>query len=61
MAALPGFWTEMVPPHMHIHVQPSVRAGALSTFICEVPGAQGAETDGTHGIGVNVPIAADVA
>ena len=51
----------MVPPHMHVHVQPSVRAGALSTFISEVPGAQGAEMDGTHGIGVRVPIAADVA
>jgi len=61
MAAFPGFLTEITPFHIHWHVQLSVRAGFPKTFIFALPGAQGAVTDGTQGIGVNTPAAAVVA
>lgn len=60
-AELPGFFTVMTPLHMHWHVQLSSSAGDPSTFIIALPGAQGAVTAGTQGIGVSVPMAADVA
>jgi len=60
-AEFPGFLTVITPPHIHEHVQLSVRAGVFDTFISAVPGAQGDVIAGTHGCGVNVPIAAEVA
>jgi hypothetical protein len=61
LALFPGFWTEITPDHIHEHVQLSVSAGEPFTFISALPGAHGAVMAGTHGCGVNVPKAADVA
>jgi hypothetical protein len=61
LAAFPGFLIEIVPFHIHEHVQLSVRAGVFFTFICALPGVQADTMAGTQGCGVNVPIAADVA
>ena len=52
--------TEMLPPQLHIHLQLSNKAGRLAIRSCP-PGAQGAMTTGTQGIGVSTPIAAAVA
>lgn len=49
------------PPQVHIHLLLLVRAGMFITFTIALPGAQGAGITGTHGIGVNTPMAADVA
>jgi hypothetical protein len=57
----PGFVIEMLPPHVHKHLLLSVSAGMFITFTCALPGAHGAVIAGTHGAGVNTPIAADVA
>lgn len=61
MAEFPGFLTEIKPDHIHEHVQLSVRAGVPFTFNIPLPGAHGAVMAGTHGCGVNVPMAALVA
>ena len=52
---------EIMPDHIHEHVQLSVRAGTPFTFNIPLPGAHGAVMAGTHGCGVNVPMAALVA
>lgn len=55
-----GLVTEMTPPHVHIHLALLIRDGIFITFT--IPGgAHGAVMTGTQGIGVNTPIAADVA
>jgi hypothetical protein len=61
MAAFPGFWTEIIPDHIHEHLQLLVRTGEPFTFISALPGAHAPVMAGTHGCGVNVPMAADVA
>ena len=61
MAAFPGFCTEIIPCHIHWHLQLLVRTGVPFTFISALPGAHGPVMAGTQGCGVNVPIAADVA
>ena len=52
---------DICPPHVHIHLLLSVRAGMFITFTIALPGAQGATITGTHGIGVSTPMAAEVA
>ena len=52
---------DICPPQVHIHLLLLVSAGMFITFTIALPGAQGAGITGTHGIGVNTPIAADVA
>lgn len=61
MAVFPGFVMVIEPPHMHMHLQLSVRAGTPFTFIFALPGAHADVMAGVHGCGVNVPMAADVA
>ena len=61
MAVFPGFVMVIEPAHIHEHVQLSVRAGVPFTFIIALPGAHADIMAGTHGCGVSVPMAADVA
>jgi hypothetical protein len=61
IAVFPGFVIEIFPPHIHKHLLLSVSADIFITFTCALPGAHGAVTAGTQGIGVSTPIAADVA
>ena len=51
---------EMFPPHAHMHLQLSSRAGIIHTFSWP-PGAQGPVMTGMQGIGVSTPQAAAVA
>jgi hypothetical protein len=44
-----------------MHLLLFVKAGIFITFTCILPGAQGAVSTGTHGMGVSTPMAADVA
>jgi hypothetical protein len=57
---LPGLVMEICPPHMHIHLPLSNKAGWFIT-ITLLGGAHGAKMAGTQGIGVSTPIAAEVA
>ena len=52
---------EIVPPYEHIHLLLSFRAACPITFTCVLPGVHGAAITGIHGIGVNTPMAAEVA
>ena len=61
MAVLPGFVIEILPDHMHIHLQVLVKAGTPFTFICALPGDHADAMAGIHGCGVKVPMAAAVA
>ena len=44
-----------------MHFEASVNVGILPTKTVGAPGTHGAAVAGTHGIGVNTPLAADVA
>lgn len=46
---------------MHMQVEPAVSAGIFPTSTAGAPGTQGEKVAGIQGIGVNTPIAADVA
>jgi hypothetical protein len=51
---------EITPAHVHIHLDELLRAGDFRNITVSDPGAHGAVT-GTHGVGVNTPLAAAVA
>src|SRR5579883_3668910 len=59
--AWPAKETVMTPPHMHMHWQVLVSAGAPSIITVGDPGAQGAVVAGMQGCGVSTPSAAAVA
>ena len=61
MVNWPGMLMLMTPPQVHMHLDALLSAGMLAISTVGEPGAHGAGTTGTHGIGVNTPIAADVA
>jgi hypothetical protein len=44
-----------------MHLLLSFRADCPLTFTCRLPGVHGAAITGIHGIGVNTPMAAEVA
>ncbi len=50
-----------MPPHRQFNLHISVNAGILPIFTFGEPGTQDDTIFGTHGIGVNTPIAAAVA
>jgi hypothetical protein len=58
---LPGSEIVIRPPHMHSAVQPVWRAGWPFTITLVAPGVHGELVAGTHGAGVNTPLAAAVA
>lgn len=51
----------ITPPQLHINFESFCRAGIPPISTVGEPGAHGAPVAGTHGIGVNTPIAAAVA
>jgi hypothetical protein len=51
----------ITPAQLHMHIHVLLRAGFLAIITVGEPGVQGAGIMGTHGIGVNTPIAALVA
>ena len=51
----------MTPPQLHMHLQPSCKAGLFATKVVIAPGTHGADVTGMQGIGVKTPIAAAVA
>ena len=51
----------ITPAHVHMHVDVLLSAGILAINTVGEPGAHGAGTTGTHGMGVRTPIAALVA
>lgn len=51
----------ITPPQLHINVESFCSAGISPISTVGEPGIQGAAVAGTHGIGVNTPIAAAVA
>jgi hypothetical protein len=53
--------TSITPPHIHISFELLFRAGIFLIITWGDPGAHGAGVTGTHGIGVNTPMAAAVA
>jgi len=57
----PGKVIEIAPPHVHMHVLVSFKAGMLPMGTVGEPGTHGAAVTGTHGAGVGTPKAADVA
>ena len=57
----PEFTKSITPPHMHISLLVLVSVGKPWVSTCGFPGAQGAVVQGTHGIGVSTPQAAEVA
>jgi hypothetical protein len=57
----PGKVIDMTPPHTHMQVDGLSRAGWSAISTVGAPGVQGPGVFGTHGIGVNVPMAAAVA
>ncbi len=57
----PGKVIEITPPYEHIHLDDSLNAGMLAIKVLGAPGTQGAAVTGTHGVGVNTPLAAEVA
>ena len=57
----PGWTTVITPPQVHISVEVLFSAGMLPSSTVGEPTTQGAGVTGTHGIGVNTPIAAAVA
>ena len=57
----PASLISIVPPHIHINVELSLRAGWPATSTVEAPGDQGAVVSGMQGMGVNTPSAAAVA
>lgn len=56
----PGI-TLICPPQLHINLHVSVKAGFFPIITFVEPGAHGDAVTGTQGMGVKVPIAADVA
>jgi hypothetical protein len=57
----PGKVTEITPPHVHMHLLVSFKAGMLPMSTVGEPAAQGVVVTGTQGAGVGTPKAADVA
>jgi hypothetical protein len=57
----PALVTSITPAQLHISLELSLSAGILATITVEAPGAHGAVVTGMQGMGVNTPIAADVA
>ena len=57
----PGKVIDITPPHVHMHLLVSFRAGMLPISTVGDPGIHGAGVTGTHGAGVGTPKAADVA
>jgi len=55
-----GLLTEIMPPHIHIHLALLISAGCPITIVFP-GGAQGAVMAGVQGMGVSTPMAADVA
>jgi hypothetical protein len=51
----------ITPPHMHMHLEVTLRAGTPPILTVGEPGAQGAVITGTQGTGVSTPEAAVVA
>ena len=51
----------MMPPQLHMHFDVLFSAGILAICTVGEPGAHGAATTGTHGIGVSAPMLAAVA
>lgn len=51
----------ITPPQLQVHFDELFNAGLFATNTVGEPGAHGADITGTHGIGVNTPIAAEVA
>lgn len=56
----PGLVIVICPPNIHINLQLSSNAG-IPVIFCFPPGNHGDVIAGTQGIGVNTPIAAEVA
>jgi hypothetical protein len=52
---------EIMPPHMHVHIEEMLSAGIPPIRTVGAPGVHGATVFGMHGIGVNTPKAAAVA
>lgn len=59
--AWPAYVMEMTPPQLQLHMEVLFKAGMLPSMTVDDPGLQGATVNGTHGIGVNTPMAAEVA
>lgn len=57
----PGSVISIVPAHAHVHVDPFVSAFCVPNETASEPFDQGPVTTGTHGMGVNVPPAEEVA
>lgn len=57
----PSVVKEICPPHMHTLQLERINAGCPCTNTWGLPGIQGEVMAGMHGIGVNTPIAAEVA
>lgn len=57
----PGCWNLIMPPHMQVRQAVSFSAGNIEVGTVGAPITQGAGVLGIQGIGVNVPMAADVA
>jgi hypothetical protein len=51
----------IVPPYEHIHFDASFNAGILPINTVGTPGIHGPAVIGVHGMGVNTPLAAEVA
>lgn len=52
---------EITPPQLHMHLQVLLSAGMFPINTVAEPGVHGAAVTGTQGIGVNTPMAAEVA
>ncbi len=52
---------DITPAQLHIHFELLFNNGILPNNIVGAPGAHGEEVAGIHGMGVNTPIAAEVA
>ena len=57
----PGCWNLIRPPQMQVRQAVSFRAGNITVGTVGAPVTHGAGVLGTHGIGVNAPMAAEVA